>query len=118
MDYIINEHILKLTGKANLPQELNLGYNYKITIDGEITTITDSNNQDGTKDRIYKFEPVLAEVQKDNGEVIKLKDTRKKSVQLRNSIIRHWRETNSNIDQEDFYEKEMNKIINRFIEEH
>lgn len=114
----INEHILKISGKATLPKELSLGHNYKITTDGEITTITDSTNQDGTLDKIYKFEPILCEILGDNGESIKAKDTRKRSQQLRSVIVRNWRESNSALEQDDFYDREMLGLIKRYIDEH
>lgn len=107
----INEHILKLTGKATLGSELELAHNYKVLIDGEITSVTDSHNQDGTADRIYKFEPILCEIKKDNGEVIKTKDTRSRSTMLRKVIYAIWMQNNSAMNSEDYYNKVMSLII-------
>ena len=111
----INEYILKLTGKATLPEALELGNSYKITIDGEITTATDSNNQDGTLNRIYRFEPILCEVLKDNGSTIKAKDIRKRSQQLRNGLWKKWKNENVEIDFETYYDRKMLSIIQEII---
>ena len=75
----INSHILKLTGKAELPKELELGFNYKVTIDGSVTETTTVDNENGTVDVIYKFLPVLVETLTPKGERLKLKDVRKES---------------------------------------
>ncbi len=84
----IDEHILKFVGKANIPAPLEIDHNYKVTIDGQVTAVTDSSQQNGKALRYYKFEPILAEVLKDNGEVLKAKDNRKKSVKFRNLIYK------------------------------
>jgi len=57
----INEHIIKFVGKAYIPEALILGNSYKVKIDGEITSITNSNNQDNTKNIYYRFEPIIAD---------------------------------------------------------
>ena len=107
----INEQIIKFSGKACIPEGLTLGNSYKVLIDGEITAITDSNNQDGTKNRIHKFEPILATITKDNGETIKTKDTRSWSTKLRKVIYAIWINNNSNITSEEYYEKVMKQIL-------
>lgn len=107
----VNDYILKLTGKASLLQELELGNSYKVSIDGEVTTVTDSNNQDGTVNRIYKFEPILVTLEKDNGETIKAKDIRSRSKQLRNLLWKRWQEESSDIEFEEYYDKKMVEII-------
>lgn len=107
----INEHIIKFTGKATALNALELGHNYKILVDGEITTLTRSNNQNGTIDVIYRFEPIIATIEKDNGEVIKTKDTRSKSEQLRKVVWKLWTLTSTSMDKETYYEKFMNLVI-------
>jgi len=107
----INEHYIKLTGKACIPEELELGYNFKMEIDGEITAMTSSNNQDGTKDVYYKFVPILAKVLKNNGEVIKAKDNRTASKKFRNICYKIWESGADGRDYEQAYQDTMRICI-------
>ena len=52
-----DSYVLKLGGKAELPNPLTIGHNYKITIDGSITAITESDNDDGSHTFYHKFQP-------------------------------------------------------------
>jgi hypothetical protein len=53
----INEYSLKLTGKANIPQPLKLGFSYDLEIkNAEIRKSEQIPNDDGTMDEIYKLE--------------------------------------------------------------
>lgn len=115
MDRTINEHILKISGRATLLEPIDLSKNYKIQVDGAITQVTDVDNQNGEYDRIYKFEPTVVTVLKDNGEITRTKDTRSRSQQLRAVITREWRESNENITAEEYYEREMKDLIARRI---
>ena len=74
----INENILKLTGKVSLPEPLQIGHNFKIVIEGSVTDENLHDNNNGTFDKIYRFEPVLVEAITPSGERIKAKDYRKK----------------------------------------
>jgi hypothetical protein len=76
-------NFIKFGGKAEIPEALALGDSYDIKLTGEITSITDSSNQDGTKSVYYKFEPILAAIEKENGATLKTKDLRSMSVKLR-----------------------------------
>ena len=107
----INEYILKLTGKVNLPESLEMGHSYKVLIDGEITQVTDSNNQDGTINKSYKFEPLICEVQKDNGDTIKAKDPRKNSVKIRKVCYAIWATKQTDKTADEVYDKVTNIII-------
>ena len=108
----INEYVLKLTGKCSVPQSLEIGHNYKITIDGSITAETRSDNENGTFNVYYKFVPIVAEIQKDNGPVIKTKDTRSMSTKLRKVIYWLWQNNEKEIrDPEIAYQETMNAIL-------
>ena len=67
----INEHILKLTGKCSLEAPLKLRTNYQIDISGTVTSITQSDNEDGTENLTYRFEPVLALIKNEFGKSTK-----------------------------------------------
>ena len=107
-----NEHLIKFKGKASIPQALELGHAYRVQIDGEITQITESNNQDSTKNKQYVFEPLIATITTEHGETIKTKDTRSKSKQLRKIIYSIWMSNNNSMDSEKYYEKVMDDIMN------
>jgi hypothetical protein len=112
MDEIkINEHILKLSGRANIPQGLFIGKAYKISIDGEVTSTTDSNNQDGTCNRVYKYEPITVEIKNEYGDTIKTKDVRKRSVQVRKTLWKFWMTSGTDMDFETFYDECMKRVI-------
>lgn len=112
----INEHYIKLTGKACIPTPLELGNNFKMEIDGEITSVTDTNNQDGTKDRYYKFVPILAKILKDNGEVIKAKDNRSSSKQIRNMNYMMWEGGEDSRTFEEAYQDTMKIVKFRLLD--
>jgi len=112
----INSHILKLTGKAEIPEPLKIGFNYKTEIQGTCEGINEEDNHDGTHNYYYKFEPVLVELIKETGERIKAKDTRRKSQMLRSCIWKEWQETQVNQEFEDYYDNRMTEIIRKIIE--
>jgi len=107
----INENVLKVSGKASLPEPLEIDHNYKVEIDGDVTSDDLKSNQDGTFTRYFRFEPILIKILKDNGEIIKAKDTRSRSQQLRSRLFKIWTETNANIEFETFYDEVMKLII-------
>lgn len=112
MEKTINEHVIKLSGKATLLEPIDLSHNYKVQVEGSVVETSDADNQDGTYTRYYKFKPVLVSVLKETGETIKAKDTRSRSQQLRSAIFKEWRTLNENISFEDYYDAEMLKLIN------
>lgn len=76
----INEYVVKLTGKANIPVPLEIGHGYEILSKGEITTVTESDNNDGTHNLYYKFVPITSEITDELGKLhIKTKDKRSNS---------------------------------------
>ena len=110
----IKEYVLKLTGKACLPEPLELGEAYTIELDGQITSQTDSDEQDGTFLRYYKFEPILAKIKDKKGKTIKTKDSRSMSTKLRKIIYFLWESNESDPrDSETAYEEVMNRMMNQ-----
>lgn len=83
-------YYIKIQGKANIPNALSIGHNFKITSDCSITSQTKTDNDDGTFSVTFKAEPITVEIQKDNGEVIKAKDPRKNSQKIRNYLFKHY----------------------------
>lgn len=111
-----NAYFIRLSGKANIPKELELGHGYKVLLDGEVVSATDHNNQDGTYDVIYSFKPALCEIQTDHGEVIKAKDMRSRSTQLRFLFKRYWEADPSSLDADDAYDRFMVYVMKNIPE--
>lgn len=111
----INEHILKLQGKATLLESLDLGRAFKLEVDGAVDQTTDEDNQDGTFNRYYRFRPILVKVLFDNGEVTRTKDTRSRSKQMRAAIRREWESKNEPVTEEDYYDRRMSALIGKLI---
>src|SRR3990167_4530750 len=110
-DKQINSHILRISGKVKLLEEVKIGHNFKVAVSGSITSEELKDNQDGTFDKIYRFEPVLVELVNPLGKTIKSKDPRSKSKLLRSVIWREWKDSQSELGDEDFYNLLMNFII-------
>lgn len=117
----IKSHILKLTGKSELPEALEIGNNYSVALSGSITAIAEHDNNDGTSDKIYTFKPIKLEVLTPKGKTLVLKDTRSNSQLLRGMLHGKWKNAASNIDFEEAYSKfsfgvmsDMDELIDRY----
>ncbi len=106
-----NEINLKLQGKVNILEELILDHNYQIALKGQITNKSEESNQDGTFVVSYTFRPLVVEILTDKGQVIKSKDTSKRSKALRNRLFLLYQESQTSDDFETFYTKSMNYLI-------
>ena len=111
----MNEHIIKISGKASIPEELVIGNNYKIECDGSVTERKENDKFDGDSIITWKFEPINVEIVDDKGKRIKAKDPRSDSKKRRACLYRAWEETNQEIDSERFYHQKMVKIIDKVI---
>ena len=83
-----NNSVLKLQGKAEIPENLEIGTNYEVHIKGSITAVTESDNNDGSHTLYHKFEPVFVEVITEMGKSIKAKDPRRNSAKIRNYLFK------------------------------
>ncbi len=106
----ISSYHLKLSGKAELPREIQIGSNYHISLEGSITNFTEADNEDGTHSRMYTFKPVKVELLDPLGKSLKLKDTRSKSQILRARFWSIWKEQNINMPFEEWYDGLMDNI--------
>lgn len=110
----VNSFWLKLTGKCNIPSPLELDHGYKVRIEGAVPSSTDESNEDGTFDRIFKFVPILVEIEDEKGEVIKAKDTRSWSSKLRRTLYHVWEsENDETITHEEHYERFMKFLFKK-----
>lgn len=113
----MNDHIIKLQGKASIPEPLTIGHNFRIEAEGSITEEKKSDKEDGDFIITYKFEPVMIEVVTDKGEKIRAKDTRRRSQQLRSSLFRQWQNNNDGTDFDEWYDRKMLHFINEVLED-
>ena len=81
-------YYLKIQGKVNIPERVDIGHNYKLTADCSITSESKIDNDNGEFDVVFKVEPITAEIQKDNGKIIKARDPRKNSQKVRNYLFK------------------------------
>ena len=86
----VNSHILKLKGNSELPEEIEIGHNYHIALEGSVTGFKVEDNEDGTFNKIYDFKPVKVDVLTPLGKSLKLKDPRKSSQKFRNYCYKIW----------------------------
>jgi hypothetical protein len=109
----MDSYAIKLTGNAELPEPLSIGHNFKVELQGSITSETIEDNEDGTHTHYYKFKPVIVEAIKETGERIKAKDTRSRSQQLRALVFRNWREGNFSETFDEYYDRIMIEIMQK-----
>lgn len=108
-----NSYFIKVGGKANIPEPLTLGEGYKVVLDGEVVSESKHNTEhNGEFDVVYSFKPALCEVQDNYGKIIKAKDVRSRSAQLRRRLYRTWEADSGDIDSEEAYERTMKYILN------
>lgn len=112
----INSHYIKVAGKAEIPEPLVLGEGYKVTLDGEVISTAEHNNQDGTKDLSYSFKPATCTIENKYGAILKAKDPRKWSEQLRRGIWKAWQADESDLDEDKAYERTMRFFLTNIYE--
>lgn len=81
--------VLKLSGKVEIPSELEIGHNYALNIKCSVTAITEADRFDGGRIKYYKIEPVFIDLITEIGKTITAKDPRKNSAKIRNLL---WKE--------------------------
>lgn len=102
---------VKLSGKLNIPEQLEIGKDYHIAIEGSITSITKKNNEDGTYTLDHKLEPLKFELLRSDGTTLKADKTRL-SQKLRSRAFIHEQQYQS----ENMYEYFIKKAIIHFDE--
>lgn len=72
-------YLLKVNGKAESPERIKVGHNYRLMLEGSVVSESMTDNNDGSYTYTGTFKPVRMEAAQDNGETLKLKDTRSRS---------------------------------------
>ncbi len=111
-----DDYILKLTGKAELPEALEIDNNFKIVVQGAITEEKKRDNDRGGRIYTFTFEPVIVEAINRIGKTLKAKDVRRVSQRLRARSFIYWKEHEINEDFELWYSKVGEKMIFFFEE--
>lgn len=83
-------YYIKLNGKANIPERLEIGHNFRITADCSITSEQKIDNNNGEFDVVFKAEPVTVEITKSNGAIIRARDPRRNSQKIRNYLFKEY----------------------------
>ena len=104
-------YYVKIIGKANIPERLSIGHNYRLEADCSITSETKTDNENGEFDVIFKVEPITISISRDNGTIIKAKDPRKNSTKIRNLLYFKWKEINEAVEFEDYYTRFTNTVL-------
>ena len=114
----INEHQVKLSGKCNILSGLTNAKTYDLTIsNAEVRKIEETPNDDETYNRVAVLK--ISDLSEINiiseGEIVKSKPKVKTQSQvLRWKIEQKWQDTGSDLEKEDFYIKEMSRIISEY----
>lgn len=107
----VNERAIKLSGQANIEQDLVLSHEYSILIENvECRGVEELPNDDGTTDKIFKLKASPLSrltIKADNGEIITTKTKGSPSQRLRNAI----RYLHPAEDNERFYNNFINHLI-------
>jgi len=117
----INEIKLKLSGSANISEQLELGNEYSLTIsNAECREVREVPNDDGTVNRIYNLKlSEMSEVNIISGQkVIQSKKKGSQSQKLRMAIYQVWLdEYQASIEFDKYYEKQMSDLIKQIQSE-
>ena len=107
----MENYYVKISGKANISERLNIGHNFRLEADCSVTSETRTDNENGEFDITFKVEPVTVTITRDNGTIVKARDPRKNSTKIRNLLYFKWKESNEAIDFEDYYTKFTNTVL-------
>ncbi len=87
----MDTYLLKIHGKAELPQPIEIGHNFRVSSEGSVISSIKSDNEDGSFTHTYVFKPIKIEVLTPLGETLKLSDTRTLSQQFRAMMWKIWK---------------------------
>ena len=114
----LNENQIRLSGKCNVLTGLTNGKTYDLTIsNAEVRKVEELPNDDQTYNRVATLR--INELSEVNiigfGEIIQTKKKKVTQSQvLRMKIEERWEQSGSDLDREDFYIREMSRIITNY----
>src|SRR3990167_5401026 len=101
-----NEYAILLTKKAYIPDSLEIGNTYIIQAEGDIISVTETDNDNGTHLLVYKFVPRIISVIDDKGKKVDARFKSTRSQQLRKLLWKKWGMLGEGVSEEDFYDRE------------
>ncbi len=104
-------HLLRISGKAELPQAIEIGHNFHCAIEGSVVSQTKSDNENGEFTYTYLFKPIKIDLLTPKGESLKLKDTRTSSQLFRARIWAIWKNGSYALDFDTFYNNLMVTLL-------
>lgn len=106
-------YLIRISGKAELPEAINIGSNYHLSLEGSITSKTTTDEENGSFVHTFLFRPIKMELLDPLGKTLKLKDTRTLSQQFRAIMWRNWKERDeSESFEEVVYPRLMRNMLN------
>lgn len=107
---------LKLIGSAELNESLEINHDYALAVEGTVTDITKSSDEQGGFVYSHKLKLRVCEVLKSNGEIIKAKVKGSESVKTRLAILGIKDQINPEMEDQQFYEA-IQQQFRRFLPE-
>ncbi len=107
----MDDHFLKIQGKAELPSPIEIGHNYHVSLEGSITSKTTTDKDDGSFVHTFLFKPIKLELLDPLGKTLKLKDARSKSQLWRSRVWSLWKNSNNPTPFEEWYDLLMDSMI-------
>lgn len=110
----MNSHTVKITGLSEIESPLEIGKSYEIKSKTECTSITKTNNDDGSFTFRFLLRQIQTEIIREDGEVIRVRDNKKQSQKLRSQLVAIAIDRGE--DPEKFYEDTMVKFRHYTLE--
>lgn len=83
-------NFIKLLGKANIPEPLEIDKAYAVVAQVEVTDVKRSTNHNGEYDVTFVAKPFDIEIVKQTGERFKAKDPRRNSQKIRLALWKYY----------------------------
>lgn len=112
----MDTHLLRISGKAELPKPVSIGHNFHVSLEGSIVSQTKSDNENGEFTYTYLFKPIKVDLLTDKGESLRLKDTRKFSQLFRARLWAKWKSKDNPEEFDIYYERGMMNMLQQIDE--
>lgn len=104
----MNSHAIKVNGKFEIAEPLEIDHSYNIELRADITAISKNSQENGEFEFIYHAKPEIGGIEMDNGKMLKMQDKKKQSVKLRQQL--GFIAKDRGLDEQKFYEETLTKI--------
>lgn len=83
----MNNHLLKITGVSELPNQLELGESYTFLLTADVNSIKKEDENNGTFTFTYSAKQLTGEVKDKLGKIVKFQDKKSQSKKLRSQLV-------------------------------